>query len=330
MNRVCCGCGATLQCVNPNENGYIIKEKMCDADYCERCFKIIHYGKTMVVDTPKDIDSIINVVNNDIKHSLFLVDLLNINKFVIDIYHKVNDPKTLVICKSDMFNGTVREILIKNLLRKYYKINDNIIFISTIQDNTNKILDYLLNSKINESYILGFINSGKSSLINKILSKENQCIKGLTTSYIPHTTMDFIEMKINDELTLIDSPGFSYDNFLTNDIKLLKKINSKSKLKPITYQMKQNDTLLIENFITITTDNKNSFTLYINSNLSHKKIYNKFDLSKKTVFSIDNNCDLIIKGIGFINIKKACNIEVMTNDDNLCEIRPSLFGGINE
>ena len=101
MNKKCCGCGAVFQCVNPLENGYVKMEKMQTAKYCERCFKINHYGKTLVVDEPKDIDNIINTVNKNIKHSIFLVDIFNISKTIINTYNKINEPKTLIVSKNN-------------------------------------------------------------------------------------------------------------------------------------------------------------------------------------------------------------------------------------
>ena len=48
MNKKCIGCGSVLQTEKPKEKGYIIKDKIKDSNYCERCFKIIHYGEEKV------------------------------------------------------------------------------------------------------------------------------------------------------------------------------------------------------------------------------------------------------------------------------------------
>lgn len=330
MNRKCSGCGAILQCVNPNEMGYVRIDKMDIASYCERCFKIIHYGKTLVVDEPKDIDSIIKIVNKEIKHSLFLVDIFNLNESTINTYKKINGSKTLIISKSDLFRNVIKENVIKNLLRNYYDVKDNIIFISTISGEIKELMNYLESNHIYELYVLGYINSGKSSLINHILSFNNQEIKGLTTSYIPHTTMDFITIEVNDHLKLIDSPGFTMNSILTDNINLLKKINSRCHIRPLTYQMKVNEIIAIEDFIAIKTFTKTSFTLYINNSLSTKKVYKLIDYNKIIELDIPQNSDLVIKGIGFINIKLPAKIAINISDDSLIELRPSLFGGPHE
>lgn len=44
--RRCYGCGAILQSNDPNEAGYIPKEKFDsdDQNLCERCYKLRHYS----------------------------------------------------------------------------------------------------------------------------------------------------------------------------------------------------------------------------------------------------------------------------------------------
>ena len=49
------------------------------------------------------------------------------------------------------------------------------------------------------------------------------------------------------------------------------------------------------------------------------------DLEEKE-YDIPKNSDLVIKGLGFINIKKACKISINTNHHDLIEIRPSMYG----
>ena len=47
MNK-CLGCGATLQSTNKNVLGYIKEDKLNNSNYCERCFKVIHYNEKVV------------------------------------------------------------------------------------------------------------------------------------------------------------------------------------------------------------------------------------------------------------------------------------------
>ena len=49
MNKQCLGCGVILQTTNKDKIGYIPKNKLEDSNYCERCFQITHYNKSIIV-----------------------------------------------------------------------------------------------------------------------------------------------------------------------------------------------------------------------------------------------------------------------------------------
>ena len=329
MNNICHGCGSHFQSSNQSGVGYIPKEKFGDSKYCERCFKIIHYGKSLVVLTPKEIENIIETVNNDHKHVLFIIDILSLNQDIIDVYHKINYPKTLIVNKYDLLKHIIKANKIKDFLFSHYQVTDNILFVSAVNNhNVKEIVDYLEKYKIKEAYLTGFINAGKSTILNKILSEYNQNILNLTTSYIPHTTMNFINLKIKENLILIDSPGFSYPDYISNNLELLKKIDIKKKIKPLSYQMKAGESLLIENLLNMTFYNKVNVIAYFSNKFNFKKGFKikKYNLKIK----VPKDSDLVIKGIGFICFKDTCEIELDLENDSLLEIRPTIFGGKNE
>ncbi len=326
MNNICQGCGSKFQSSNQSGIGYIPKEKLKESKYCERCFKIIHYGESLVVLTPQEIDNIIETVNNDQKHVLFILDILSLNQDIIDVYHRINYPKTLIINKYDLLKHLIKPNKIKEFLFSYYKVNDNILFISSINNhNVKEIIYYLEKYKINEAYLAGFINAGKSTILNTILGAYNQNIMSLTTSYIPHTTMNFINLKINENLTLIDSPGFSYPTYLSENLELLKKIDVKKKIRAVSYQMKTNESLIIEDLLNITFINNSNIIIYLSNKFKMKKGFKIKKYNLKLTIPADS--DLVIKGVGFINFKNDTEIEVDLEDDSLIEIRPTIFGG---
>ena len=45
MNKVCFGCGSILQCENDLNPGFIPSNKIDNANYCKRCFRLTHYGE---------------------------------------------------------------------------------------------------------------------------------------------------------------------------------------------------------------------------------------------------------------------------------------------
>ena len=331
MSKKCFGCGAILQTNDTKKNGYIPKEKINDANYCERCFKITHYNEKLIVPLKGINDYIITEVNNNKIHSFFLIDFLNINNETINTYKTIKTPKTLVISKLDIIPKSIKKSLITEWIKSEYNIDENIIFISTKKNiNTKSIYKILEEQNLKESYILGYTNAGKSTLINKLSIDNNLTNNVITTSLIPNTTLDFIYIKLNDKLTIIDSPGFTLDKNLYNDneIDLINRLNPKNFLKPRTYQTKENTSLIIENKIKIKPNNINSFTFYVSNNINIEKVFEKNTFLQKKPFNtieIPENSDLVIKGIGFINIKKACKLEIHTDYIDLIEIRNSMF-----
>ena len=330
MNK-CLGCGYKLQSDNKKALGYVPKNKLEEATLCERCFKIIHYNDAKVVTLPIDTNKILKEVNNSSNHVLFLIDLLNINQKTLELYFKVKRPKTLLISKCDIIPYSFNKNKILNWLKEYYKIEDEIIFISALKNkNIYTLLNYLKAKDIKTSYLLGFTNVGKSSLVNKIVNLEELNYQAITTSLIPNTTLDFIHLKINDNLTLIDSPGFALENniYANDDLTFVKKVNPKKFLKPITYQLALDTSILIEDKIRITNlEKKNNFTFYLSNLLKLTKVYNNERLTelKSKIIIIPKNHDVVICGLGFINVKQETKIKIYISDLNLIEIRKSFF-----
>ena len=79
MNKICYGCGSKLQSEDNTKEGYVPKEKLEEAVYCQRCFKIMHYGLKTVSDTPKNIDNIINIVSNFTVLQVFSANITDLN-----------------------------------------------------------------------------------------------------------------------------------------------------------------------------------------------------------------------------------------------------------
>ena len=326
----CIGCGVILQNKDKNKVGYTPKEKITNNMYCERCFKINNYNTKFITKLDNINSYIISNINKKAKYVLFLIDYLNISTETINTYHQIKVKKSLVISKLDIIPKSINKEKLINFLKTNYNIQDEIFFQSTKKNlNTLSLINYLETNNIKEVYILGYANSGKSNLINKINGIYNDKVNKVTTSSIPNTTIDFIKIKVNDNLTIIDSPGFVYENtiYQSNEYDLIERINPKKFLKPRTFQTKKNTSFLIEDRIRIDANSLNSFTFYISNELDIKRFFNNNSLLEENTISLDilNNSDLVIKGLGFINIKKPCTIKVYAKDINLFEVRKSHF-----
>ena len=320
MNKICFGCGSTLQCVNELNPGYIPESKINEAKYCKRCFRLTHYGEISNNELEKSTKSILDNINKDNIFKIYIVDILNINDGTINIFNKIKGKKMLLINKVDLIPKDLNKDKILSRIKSIYKIDSDIKYISSTKNyGINSLIKYLVNRKIRKCYILGPTNSGKSTLINKLIEMYNPELNKLTVSNKRNTTLEFVRINLGD-ITIIDSPGF-----LLNDYKL----NSKYKniIKPITFNMKDSETLFIDKFY-IKFNKETSITIYTNEDLKIKKYYKEIDFEYD--IDLNNNIDLCINGFGFINIKNKNSISINGLDKNLISIRNSVFGENNE
>ena len=239
MSKRCVGCGSLLQSYDVSKPGYI-PDTVESPRYCMRCFRIIHYNDRIPMVLDNINNKVLDKVNEDIKaYKFFLVDLLNINNEVIDTFKKIKGNKMLLISKFDIIPRSFRKGKIFEFLRDVYDIKDDIDFVSSKNNFNVRVIYNVLDEKnVKKAYVLGYTNSGKSNLINSLCNKMDVPSE-ITTSNMPNTTLDFIDIGI-DGYQIIDSPGFIMSNtfYKDNDYALIDRINSKNVLSPITYQTK--------------------------------------------------------------------------------------------
>lgn len=315
MNKICYGCGVKLQTLDSTKEGYTPKT---DAIYCQNCFKQMHYGISKDDNLPKDETIIINAINKENAHTLFLTDFYNINNYSLDIYKKIEGSKTLVISKCDILPKSVKWESIRAFIKEYYQINEDIIFINKSLGSAKKIINYLEKNSIHKTYLLGISGSGKSTLVNNLIKETNSKLNEVVTSYKTNTTKDFIRLELTNNLLVIDSPGFASISLSKNT-----KDTFKYAIKPRTYQMRKRETLNIIDERYLNFETETSATLYIPNNVKSHKDY------KQKAFSYDiqvpANSDLIIIGTGFINIKNETEVNIFNIDKKYLEVRPSIF-----
>lgn len=323
----CRGCGAVIQTVDKSMEGYSIKE---DSLYCERCFRIKNYGDYKQV--IKDNNEFLNILKriNDTKDLVVLVvDLFSISKKVLDITKYLNNDILLVLTKRDLLPLSLHD---EKLLYYKDKIGIKSIDEVIISSNKNYNMDLLI-EKINKYkkssnvYVVGYTNAGKSTLINKLIYNYSDLDSDITTSILPSTTLNTIDIKLDDELTLIDTPGILDDGNIFNYLngRELKYITPNKEIKPVTYQIKDMQYIMIDKYAKVVTSN-NNLTFFFANNLKIERFYK----DKKTSFikhtlNVDMNQDIVISGLGFIKVTKKGVVDVYTMDDVEVYTRDSLI-----
>lgn len=181
-------------------------------------------------------------------------------------------------------------------------------------------------------YVVGMTNAGKSSLINKLIKNYSDEEGSLTISPIPSTTVDKIEIDLNENLRIIDTPGLVEDGNISNylDPKTLKRLAPKKEIKPRVYQMRQGQALIIEDFlrIDIVDGEKSSFICYFSNDVKVKKHSfrnNKLkDLAQRSL-DVSYYQDIVIPGLGFIKVVGQVKVEIYANINIKIFLRSSLI-----
>ena len=320
----CQGCGVLLQDENVLQEGYTTN---LENDICQRCFRMKNYGEYQVVTKSNDeyID-ILKEVGKTKDLVLYITDLLNLEKNIEQIRTIIPNKMILVLNKIDVLPKSVKEEKLKAYLEAMNIHFEEIIVISTAK---NYNIDYLLKrikyfQTSKNVYVVGHTNAGKSSLINKLIKNYSDKTQELTMSPLPSTTLSTVNIEINDYLTLIDTPGLVDNGSILNhvDPKTVKRISAKTEIKPRTYQLKKNQSIVIEDFIRIdyVEGERNSFTLFISNDIKVKRLLNLFHNDElkdknKITYNVKYDEDLVISGLGFVKIVNKGVIDIYIDKD---------------
>ena len=242
----------------------------------------------------------------------------------------------LVLNKKDALPKSVKE----EKLKKYFADMDihfeDIIVISAFK---NLNIDHLLKrvkmlQTTKNVYIVGHTNAGKSTLINKLIQNYSDSEQELTMSPLPSTTLNTVKIEINEHLTIIDTPGLVDNGSILNncDQKLVKKISPKKEIKPRTYQLKKNQSIVIEDLIRIdyVEGDRNSFTVFVSNDIKVKRLLNSSNRKElkdlnKTTYDVKYDEDLVINGLGFVKIVDKGVIDVYIDKNVDVFLRKSLI-----
>ena len=338
MNRKCSGCGTLLQDKDKNKDGYV-KELNDDIKLCMRCFRMINYGDYSI--SNKSSEDFINIIRNINKTDslvLYLVDLFTINDNINMINNYLNNKVLLVMTKRDILPKSFNN----NKLKKYVnKINSNKNIIDTIIISSKKDynLDELMNliykyKTNNKVYVVGATNSGKSTLINKIIKNYTDIDNYVTASIMPSTTLDMLEIKLDDNTTLIDTPGLIDKSSIINfiDEKTIKHITPQNEIKPRTFQINSGKSILIDDLVKLDyiDGEKNSFTVFVANLVDVRQmnietrdyLYKEY---KTYEYNLDSNQDIVINGLGYIKVIKKGKVRVKIKNDTNISIRKSMI-----
>lgn len=332
MNRKCYGCGAVLQSVFKDREGFI-KRTPKSKELCERCFKIKHYGECSIIEQERDFKQIMNDINNSNASVVYLIDILNVTNDTLEFLKYFKNQVFILLTKRDLIPKSVNDKKVIDYFKDNFYSAAEVMCISSLKKkNIDLFLKKVEELKIDLLYVVGLTNSGKSSFINALIESVGKK-STITTSIIPNTTIDYIKIKLNKNLTIVDTPGFISKNSIYNflDYKEILKITPKKEIKVKTFQIKPGFSVLVEDILRIDYENgkTNSFSFYMNNNLKFQKIKiitnDKLKVLPKKNLSVEGNADIVISGLGFIKIVGKADVVVYTLDENLISVRKKMI-----
>jgi len=331
MNKVCIGCGSKFQTLDKNKEGYINPKVYEKATLCERCFKIKYYGEAYVTDNPKDKTSLIKMINDSKKSVVYLVDTLTISKETLSVIDSLSNKVYLVLTKKDLLPKSVKNSKLKEYISNLTLIKD-VFVISALKNNgVTEVYNELIKNNEKSVYVIGYTSSGKSTFINKLLMLNGKS-GNITTSSLPNTTLECINIKLNDKLTLIDTPGFVSENSSYNfiDVDIYKKLLPKSVIKPKVYTIKKDFMIILGDILRIENNSNEDVNLvfYFKNEIKLNKmrsIRNKLLKDKDKLDVKVSDKDIVLEGLGYIKVVGYANLTMYTLNKKMISVRNKMI-----
>lgn len=360
----CIGCGITIQTENPKMEGYAPPSSLSNEELiCRRCFRLRNYNELQPVSlTGDDFLNILNGIGNKDGMVVKIVDIFDFNGSWISGLHRFVGQKDILLIgnKADLLPKSINPNRVINWMKKEAQKLGlkpvDVLLVSAYKgqgmEEALAAIDSIRRGK--DVYVVGCTNTGKSTFINRIIKGETGVGEVITTSHFPGTTLDIVEIPIEDGKAIYDTPGVINDHQIAHhlDERDLKAITPKKELKPKVFQLNAEQTLFIGGLarFDFLSGGRSSFMIYISNNLQiHRtKLENADQLyakhkgvmlappSEKSVeimpslvrheFSIkDSKTDIVISGLGWITVQNPGVIAVHAPKGVNVILRPSLI-----
>ncbi|MBU9713374.1 ribosome biogenesis GTPase YqeH [Evansella tamaricis] len=255
---MCSGCGIKIQTDEKDKIGYTPKSALeRDVIICQRCFRLKHYNE--VQDVSLTDDDFLKILNELGKKDALIVKVIDIFDFdgswLSGLPRFVGkNPILLVGNKVDLLPKSVKRAKVIQWMKrvsKEYGLKPTDVHLMSAEsgegvlETANLIEQY---RKDRDVYVVGCTNVGKSTFINRLLKEFGADDEFLiTTSNIPGTTLDMIDVPLDDGASLFDTPGIINHHQMAHllDKKELKIISPRKEVKPKVFQLSPEQTLFI-------------------------------------------------------------------------------------
>lgn len=344
LNRklICAGCGTTIQTEDKKKPGYTPKEALKrDVVICRRCFRLKHYNELEEVKLDKtDFTDQLHEIGQKSALVVKIIDIFDFEGSWIPGFQRFIGKNNVLILanKLDLLPKSTKKNKIKLWIKRQaieHGIAVKDVLLMSAQKNIGikeaaKAIDMYREGQ--DVYITGCTNVGKSTFINQVIlnfgGDEKQL---LTTSYYPGTTLDLVDLPLDDGRHLYDTPGIYNEKQVAHllNAKELKKITPTKEIKPRVFQLNERQTLFIGGIarIDFVRGTPHSFVFYVANDLRiHRtklenadKLYEKhkgmmlsppskeslkqFPPFIKHSFTLkEEKTDIVIHGLGWVSV----------------------------
>lgn len=346
----CIGCGAAIQTTDKEQAGFTPSsalEKGLETGqvYCQRCFRLRHYNEISDVNiSDDDFIKLLHEVGESDALVVNVIDIFDFNGSVIPGLSRFvsGNDVLLVGNKKDILPKSVKDGKVTQwLAERAHEVGlrpvDVVLTSAQNKQAIKELMDKIeSHRKGRDVYVVGVTNVGKSTLINAIIQEITGDKDIITTSRFPGTTLDKIEIPLDDGSYLFDTPGIIHRHQMAHYLtaKNLKYISPKKEIKPKTYQLNPEQTLFLAGLgrFDFISGERQGFTAFFENTLDlHRtklagadEFYQKhagtllvppssqeladFPKLVRHEFSIKEKTDVVFSGLGWIRVNEKANI----------------------
>lgn len=251
----CIGCGVSIQTEDENTMGYAPASALAKEEViCQRCFRLKHYNEVQDVSlTDDDFLNILHQLGQTDSLIVKVVDIFDFNGSWLPGLSRFvgNNPILLVGNKADLLPKSVKKNKLIQWMKQQAKelglMPVDVVLISAARgQHIQEALDSIERFRGGKDvFVVGCTNVGKSTFINRIIKEATGEGDVITTSHFPGTTLDRIEIPLEDGKVLVDTPGIINHHQMAHfvDKKDLKIITPKKEIKPKVFQLNEQQTL---------------------------------------------------------------------------------------
>ncbi|WP_318616085.1 ribosome biogenesis GTPase YqeH [Priestia megaterium] len=277
----CVGCGVEIQTERPDELGYAPKSALeKEAIICQRCFRLKHYNEVQDVSlTDDDFLKILNGIGQTDGLVVKVVDIFDFNGSWLPGLHRFvgNNKVLLVGNKADLLPKSIKKNKLIHWMKREAKelgLKSVDVFLMSAQKGQGireiaEAIEHYREGK--DVYVVGCTNVGKSTFINAIIKEVTGEKDIITTSQYPGTTLNMIDIPLDNGASLYDTPGIINHHQMAHyvDKRDLKLISPKKEIKPKVYQLNEGQTLYFGGLARLdyVQGGRKSLTCYVSNDL---------------------------------------------------------------